>query len=146
MSEPTNIQCFECAAGGILAHLYREFPRPQFIAAKELEAQMTKADLLPASCLWAESRGKPDECLVSATLLWLIEEDLVRISAHTGSKFSGVVLTARGFAALNSPMLPETDGKTVGKALLGFVKDSVASGCSAAIGSVVQYSLGAMGR
>jgi hypothetical protein len=146
MSEPTNIQCFECAAAGILARLFEEFPRPLAIVSMSMEADMVKALLLPEACQWPERPSAPGACLVGATVAWLAEEGLVRVGSQSGSKFSGVVLTARGFAALNSPMLPETDGKTVGKALLGFVKDSVASGCSAAIGSVVQYSLGGLGR
>lgn len=141
MTTPTNIECFEYAAAALLAELYAEFPRPMLVLSKDFEARMVKSSLISEECVWGESCGRPNESLVASTLAWICEEGMARYASRSGGKFTGVVLTAKGFNALNSPVLPASGQETNGQRIAKFAKDSILSGISEAIGAVVRSTL-----
>lgn len=139
--DPTNVECFEHAAAALLKLLYQSFPRPVLLIPAKMEDDLAKAQGIPRACLWEPSKARPNETLFSATLEWLAEEGIVRHRGGSGGRFNGVVLTARGFAALNSPILPEEDRETYGQRLARFAEGTLHSGLSNTIAGLITAGL-----
>lgn len=136
--KPANIQRFELAAAALLGRLYEAFPRPLHISSAQLEEEMIAANLVPQDYLWLPHPVRPWETHTGSTLIWLAEEGLVRYTSEQAQRFTGVVLTAKGYAALNAPLLPPSGAETNGQRILRFSKDTVTTGLSAAIAGIVQ--------
>lgn len=146
MSKPQNIECFESAAAGILATLYESFPKPLVIVSDAMQADLVNRLLIAPECVWPQSKGSPGQNIVAASLAWLVEEGLVRTKSAVGARFAGVVLTAKGFRALNCPIVPESGDETHGERLIKFVGGHASQGIGSAIGSLIQASVtGAFG-
>lgn len=138
MSKPTNVECFESAAAALLGTLYQEFPKPIPIISGKIQDDLIKRLLIAPECVWPESRSAPGENIVTSSLAWLIEEGFVRAKTVSGTRFSGVVLTAKGFRAMNSPILADPTGETHGERIVKFVGGQMLEGIGSTIGSLIQ--------
>jgi len=93
-----NIQVFNRIAAFVFKELYESFPKPIIIRAGDIRsmAEIEDADW------WEETRGIKGNS-AGVAIIWLHDEGFIRYQtgSNDGSQFFGVVLTNKGFAALN---------------------------------------------
>ena len=140
MTEPTNINCFEIAAGAILAELFQAFPHPVGFFADAFQRELVTGGRLPESCV-VPKYELGGQNLITATMLWLADERLIRHQGKTAYHFKEVTLTAGGLRGLSSPVLPLSDGETYGSRLVGFVTNAVTTGISATLSGVIAAAI-----
>lgn len=108
----TNIELFNDVTAEIFRQLYSNFPRPITIEVSKIKSSVR----IPKEAWWEDTRWKLNP--VGCALEWLRDEGFVRYKDQAaGLQFSDVILTSKGFAALNrSPESLETK-PTIGERL-----------------------------
>ena len=140
-TEQDNIECFEAVAAGLLAHFYSNFPRPVMIDAAGFEQRLIEDGILPSHCPWPERPGSPGQTLTSETMKWLIEEGIVRCQGSSRSSFAGAVLTAKGFAALNQPIIDQPEKQTIGRGLKNIGRHTAKAVTESLISGFIQLAI-----
>ena len=140
MNTPDNITCFSTACAAVLGELHAAFPRPVDLNAVEMQAALVAAGRLPAACAWVDEAR--DTCLVGATLDYLLAEGVVRCGAGPYPPiYPACVLSARGFAALQSPASltgAAPAGDSLGKTLSTAGKMTASSAINQAVALLFQ--------
>ena len=135
---PSNIDCFEMAAAAVLGLAYSSFPYPQDVFTDELIKELLASGRIPDSCIRPElERYGPN--LIAATIDWLTAEGLVRHQdrTETGIRFRAVCLTASGFRALNSPVVPRSGGETYGERIARFSQGAASTVITSVISGII---------
>lgn len=93
----TNIELFNVTTAAVFRDLYAQFPRPIALDVPALRTQLE----IPEEDWWEVARGTPLNP-IGCAIHWLRDEGFVRFTQESACvKFFGVVLTSKGFAALN---------------------------------------------
>jgi hypothetical protein len=109
----SNIEVFNRVVATVFKELYSSFPKPVFLKAAELRVAAEITD----DAWWEVTRGA-NLNPVGCALIWLHDEGFIRYSDEAGcSVFANVVLTAKGFAALNKSPESLASKPTIGERL-----------------------------
>jgi len=107
-----NIECFNLVASHVLLALLEAFPKPLLLSSEKFQSEIPN---LPEDCRW---ENPVYINLTACTVRYLIDEGYVRASGDSrGSVFSNVVLTAKGFSALNRKLEALEPSKTLAERL-----------------------------
>lgn len=112
-----NIERFDCYAGMVLGHLYRNFPLPITITAE---------NFIDYPTLRANARGdlEKEENLFMATIKWLADVGFIHFEGLSNVSFFEVVLTSNGLLILRGLPAGNESGSTIGEKLSQCVKDN----------------------
>jgi hypothetical protein len=104
-----NIDQFNAIVAGIFCRLYSEFPKPVHLEVEKLRTELG----VEAKDWWQERNGSNP---IGSAIEWLQVEGFIRYSSQAHCQlFANVVLTAKGFAALNKVPDALTSKPTIGE-------------------------------
>jgi hypothetical protein len=130
----SNIDVFNRVVAVVFKQLYEAFPKPICISAGDIRLAAEIAD----EDWWEETRGLKGNT-AGAAVIWLHDEGFIRYVSTTGSgtQFAAVVLTSKGFAALNRTPDALEPKPTVGERL----KDLSKTATSEFVNGLVKVAL-----
>ena len=133
-----NIEVFNRVTAEVFKELYENFPKPIILKAAELRA----AAEITEDGWWEVSRGarlNPAGC----ALVWLNAEGFIRYSDESGcSLFANVILTAKGFAALNKSPESLSSKPTIGERIKEMSKTATAEMVGSLVKTALSYATG----
>lgn len=128
-----NIEIFNRIVVATFKDLYENFPRPMLILTSKIRSQVEISN----EDWWEQMKQNP----VSSALIWLRDEQFIRYADQTsGSQFIDVVLTSKGFAALNKSPEALSTQPTIGDRVKEYSKTCTKE----AVGAIVKMAFHAM--
>lgn len=131
-----NIEVFNRIVATVFKELYGSFPKPLVLRTSEIRSSSEIAD----ADWWEVTRGAKLNP-VGCALIWLHDEGFIRYTDESAcSMFVNVILTAKGFAALNKSPESLSSKPTIGERL----KELSMTASSEAVSSLVRIALGTL--
>jgi hypothetical protein len=127
-----NIEVFNQVVATVFKELYENFPKPVVLQVKDIR---TKAMILDED--WWEMKSGTKANPVYSAVIWLQEEGYLRFTTHSAPTiFHDVILTSKGFAALNKAPESLTTQPTIGERLRAMTGTMTKDG----VGELVKFA------